>query len=198
MNDLKRSPITLLLCGLLAANLGLLWVQGAQLNRQHQTLRQLHSDIEDLADALDSYTNGDGGDGSDQGNGTDQDRDGNLWAPARHRARASHALVRARYQDPDAAPQAQGSSSAPAHPAEQDQMDQGRKDIEDANKSARDAIAKAREDQSKLSISENYRKGQEERAEQEARYEWTRWVWAALGLLIIAFLVRAWIIKRGQ
>lgn len=193
MNDLKRSPITLLLCGLLAANLGLLWVQGAQLNRQHQTLRQLHSDIEDLTDALDSYTNGDG---SDPGDGTYQDSEGNPWAPAaRRHAHAARALVRARYQDPDAAP---SNGSSPAHPAEQDQMDQGRKDMEDANKSARDAIAKAREDQSKLSIEENYRKGQQERAEQEARYEWTRWVWAALGLLIVAFLVRAWIIKRGQ
>ena len=76
-------------------------------------------------------------------------------------------------------------------------MDQGRKDIEDANKSARDAVAKAREDQHKLSISENYRKGQEERKVQEAQYEWTRWVWAALAFLILAFAVRAWVIKRN-
>ena len=194
MNDLKRSPVMLVLCGLLAANLGLLWVQGAQLNRQHETLRQLHSDIEDLTDALDSYTNGDG---SDPGDGTYQDSEGNPWAPAaRRRAHAARALVRARFQDPDA-PQAQGS--APARPpAEQDGMDQGRKDIEDANKSARDAVAKAREDQSKLSIEENYRKGQEERKVQEAQYAWTRWVWLGLGVLVLVFILRAWIIKRGQ
>ena len=186
----SKSPISFLLGALLAANLGLLWVQGAQLNRQHDTLRQLHSDIEDLTDALDAYTNGDGG--SDSQDGT-QDGGGAVWAPAaRHHARPHADLVRARYQEP------QSSSAQPANPpAEQDQMDQGRKDIEDANKSARDAVAKAREDQHKLSISENYRKGQEERKVQEAQYEWTRWVWAALAFLILAFAVRAWIIRRN-
>jgi hypothetical protein len=189
----SKSPISFLLGALLAANLGLLWVQGAQLNRQHDTLRQLHSDIEDLTDALDAYTNGDGGDGSSDS----QDGSGAVWAPAsRHHARRHANLLRASYQDPDAAPQS--SPPPPANPpAEQDPMDQGRKDAEDANKSARDAVAKAREDQHKLSISENYRKGQEERKIQEAQYEWTRWVWAALGFLILAFAVRAWIIKRN-
>jgi hypothetical protein len=185
----SKSPATLLLAGLLAANLGLLWVQGAQLNRQHDTLRELHGDIEDLTDALDAYTNGDGGDSS----GGSQDGSGAVWAPAaRRHARPHAALVRARYQE------SQSSSAQPANPpAEQDQMDQGRKDMEDANKSARDAVAKAREDQHKLSISENYRKGQEERKIQEAQYEWTRWVWAALAFLIVAFGIRAWIIKRN-
>lgn len=192
MNAPQKSPITLLLAGLLAANLGLLWVQGAQLNRQHQVLTQIHSDIQDLADSMDAYTNGDNG---DQGDGTYQDKDGNVWAPARHRPHASHALVRARYQDPDAAP---SNSSTPAHPAEQDQMDQGLKDIQDTKKANLDAVAKARDDQEKLSISENYRKGQEERKIQEAQYAWTRWVWLGLGVLVLVFLGRAWVIKRGQ
>ncbi len=184
----SKSPITLLIGGLLAANLGLLWVQGAQLNRQHDTLRQLHTDIEELTDALDAYTNGDNGDSGDSQDGT-----GAVWAPAaRRHARPHAALLRARYQEPSS------SSLQPANPpAEQEQMDQGRKDMEDANKSARDAVAKAREDQHKLSISENYRKGQEERNIQEAQYAWTRWVWAALAFLILAFAARAWIIKRN-
>ena len=195
MNEPKRSPVTLLLTGLLAANLGLLWVQGAQLNRQHQALTQIHTDIQDLADSIDAYTNGDGGDQGD--GGAYQDGEGNLWAPARHRhhARASHHWVRASFQDPDAAP-AQSSSSAPAQ--KPDAMDQGRKDQQDANRSALDAVAKARDTQSKLSIEENYRKGQEERKIQEAQYAWTRWVWLGLGALVVVFLIRAWIIKRGQ
>ncbi|HET6329692.1 MAG TPA: hypothetical protein VFF76_02800 [Holophagaceae bacterium] len=182
----SKSPVPFLLGGLLAANLGLLWIQGAQLNRQHDTLRQIHTDIEELTDALDAYTNGDS-------SGDSQDGSGAVWAPAsRVHARRHAALVHARYQEP------QPGSAQPANPpAEQDQMDQGRKDIEDANKSARDAVAKAREDQHKLSISENYRKGQEERKIQEAQYAWTRWVWAALAFLILAFAVRAWIIKRN-
>lgn len=185
MNASRQSPVTLLLAGLLAANLGLLWVQGAQLNRQHDTLRQLHSDIADLTDALDAYANS-----GDDGSGDPQDDGGTVWAPASRSHHPRHGnLVRARYQEPAT------SSSNP--PAEQDGMDQGRKDIEDANKSARDAVAKAREDQEKLSISENYRKGQEERKVQEAQYAWTRWVWAALAFLILAFAVRAWIIKRN-
>src|SRR6185437_7536873 len=175
----QRSSITWILAALLAANLGLLWVQGAQLNRQHQSLRQLHSDIEDLADALDAYTNGDnGGDNGDGGN-SQQDGDGAVWAPARHPARAHRArLVRAGFQDPDAAT---SSSPQPAPNGDQDMMAAGRKDQEDANKSVAAARAKAREDVEKLSISENYRKGQEERKIQEAQYEWTRWVWAGLG-----------------
>lgn len=195
MNARRQSPIALFLGGLLAANLGLLWVQGAQLNRQHDTLRQLHSDIADLTDALDAYANG-----GDDGSGDPQDNGGAVWAPATRRqdrqGRHHATLIRARYQEPDAAPQS--SSAQPANPpAEQDQMDQGRKDMEDANKSARDAIAKARDDQQKLSIEENYRKGQEERKVQEAQYAWTRWVWAALAFLIVAFAVRAWIIKKN-
>ena len=196
MNAPQRSSITWLLACLLAANLGLLWVQGAQLNRQHQSLRQLHTDIEDLADAIDAYTNGDNGDSGDGGN-SQQGGDANVWAPARHRVRPGHAprarLLQASFQDPDAAPQ---SSSQPAQ--EPDAMDQGRKDQIDANKSAKDAVAKARDTQEKLSISENYRKGQEERKIQEAQYEWTRWVWLGLGILVVVFLIRAWIIKRGQ
>jgi len=190
MNAQAKSPITLVLCGLLAANLGLLWVQGAQLNRQHDTLRQLHTDIEDLTDAIDSYANGDSGDGSDGY----QDGTGAVWAPARARHHRRHAprLQRASFQDP--APQ----SSSPNPPAEQDGMDQGRKDMEDANKSAKDAVAKARDDQQKLSISENYRKGQEERKIQEAQYAWTRWIWLGLGVLVLVFLGRAWVAKRSQ
>ena len=188
MNTPQRSPLMLLLAGLLAANLGLLWVQGAQLNRQHESLRQLHTDLEDLSDAIDAYTNGDNGDDSSQDGG------GATWAPARHHhAHAARHLVRASFQDPDAAA-ANGSS-----PAEKpDAMDQGLKDIQDTKKSNLDAVAKARDTQSKLSIEENYRKGQEERKVQEAQYEWTRWVWAALIFLALAFGIRAWIIKRGQ
>lgn len=190
MNAQAKSPMTLLLCGLLAANLGLLWVQGAQLNRQHDTLRQLHTDLEELTDAIDSYANGD----TDNGGDGYQDGIGAVWAPARHRRHPAPRLQRASLQDPAA----QSSSPSPGHPAEQDGMDQGRKDIEDANKSAREAVAKAREDQQKLSISENYRKGQEERQIQEAQYAWTRWIWLGLGVLVLVFLGRAWVAKRSQ
>ena len=190
-----RSPIMLVLCGLLAANLGLLWVQGAQLNRQHDTLRQLHTDIADLTDALDAYTNGDnsgdnGGNNGD-GSGGSQDGSGALWAPAHQRQAPGHRLIRARFQDP------QSSSTQPAPGGEPDMMDQGRKDQEDANKSARDAIAKARDDQEKLSISENYRKGQEERKVDAAQHAWERWATAAVVFLFLALLVRAWIIRRN-
>ena len=178
-----RSPFTLILVGLLAANLGLLWVQGAQLNRQHATLRQIHTDIEDLTDALDAYNNGDG---SDPGNGS-QDGDGAIWAPARHRqVRSHHALIRARYQEP--------TSSSQEPP---DAMDQARKEQEDANKSVAAARAKAHEDVEKLSISENYRKGQEERKLDAAQHAWGRWATAAVAFLFLAFIVRAWIIKRN-
>lgn len=178
----SKSPVTLLLGCLLAANLGLLWVQGAQLNRQHATLRQLHSDIEDLTDALDAYTNG--GDADD---GSNQDG-GSVWAPAvRQTPHHRRTLVHTRFQE----------SSTPQAPAEQDSMDQGRKDQEDANKSARDAIAKARDDQEKLSISENYRKGQEERKVDAAQHAWARWATAAVAFLFLALLIRAWIIRRN-
>ncbi|HEU4952399.1 MAG TPA: hypothetical protein VFT46_10630 [Holophagaceae bacterium] len=193
MNDgtrQSRSPMLVVLTALLAANLGLLWVQGAQLNRQHESLRQLHTDLQDLTDALDAYANS----GDDSGDDAAPEGDGAQWAPAarHHRIHPRRGrLLRASLQEPPS------SSPAPA-PAEQDGLDQGRKDIEDANKSARDAIAKAREDQEKLSISENYRKGQEERKIQEAQYAWTRWVWLGLGVLILVFLGRAWVIKRGQ
>ncbi len=179
MPEKPRSSLTWLLAAFLGAQLGLLWLHGALLHRQQAQLTQIHEDLQDLADAMDSQNNGDAG---DQG-------DGNDWAPAGHhmRSRAHGRYARARRQE------AQGEDK----PKEKgDEMDQATKDIEDTKKSNQDAVAKARQRQSQLSIEENYKKGQQQREVQEAQYEWTRWVWLALIVLAAAFGIRAYV-KRN-
>ena len=175
MSEQPRSPLTWFIAALLVAQLGLLWLHGALLHRQQAQLVQLHEDIQDLADALDAQTEGDSGD-----NGDNSD-----WAPAHargHHARLRRAHLRLRQEEPKA-PENRDSDAA---------EEAQRKELEASRQSGKEAVAKGRDLNQKLSIQENYRKGQEQRAVQEAKYEWTRWVWLAVFIVVLAFGVRAY------
>lgn len=165
----RRSALSWSIPLLLALQLGMLWIQGAQLHRQNQLLRALRSDVQDLADSLD--------------NGPDQadPQDGSDVLPL-HRLHTQPHLQRVALHtfqtDPDAASK------------------EAEKELEASRDSARKAVKEAREDQSKLSFADNARKAEEAQKLQGATNAWHRWSLAALGVLCLAWLIRAWLRRR--
>ena len=157
---------------LLTLQLGLIWIQGGLLHRQHRELQDLREDVLSLADALDQSLL--------QEPGTEQD-----VAPTHARERRlPRRLQRVRVLQ----------ESQTSRPAEEEE---GRKETEDSNKAARKAVQDAREVQSKLSIEENIRKAEEKKQVEAAQNTWQKWLWIALGAGVLAMAVRAWLRRRG-
>ena len=145
--------------------LGLLWIQGAQLYRQQEALQSLRLDIQELADVIDS------------GNSNGQGGDEGTWSPSRDRSRTGHhRLRRVALQEEEASKEL--------------------KDSRESQEAAKKAVKDAREVQQKLSISEAAKRAEEQEKIKAAEYEWTRWVWIGLGVVILALLVRAWLRRR--
>ncbi len=155
---------------LLTLQLGLLWIQGAQLHRQNQLLRALRSDVQDLADSLDN--------GPDQADPQDGRDTLPLHRPDSAQPRLQRVALRTFQADPDAASK------------------EAEKELEASRESAKKAVKEAREDQSKLSFTDNARKAEEARKLQGATNAWQRWSLAALGVLCLAWIVRAWLRRR--
>ena len=78
----------------------------------------------------------------------------------------------------------------------QEEQDPAAKELEATRESARKAVQEAREARSKLSIEENARKAEEARKIRGATDTWQRWAWAAIGLLCLAWVVRAYLRRR--
>ncbi len=164
----RRSALSWVIPLLLSLQLGMLWIQGVQLHRQNQLIRDLRGDIQDLADSLDSSQ-----DSSDA-----QDDTGVV--PLRHPRPPRSRIQRAAVLDLQ----------------EEQQPDDARKDLEASRDSARKAVKEAREDQAKLSLQENARKAEEARKAQGATAAWQTWSLAALGLVVLALLARAYLRNR--
>ncbi len=158
--------------GLLVAQLGLAWVQGRLLHRQHQDILGLREDIQGLTDSLDQGTSG----GAEE--------EGSL-SPARGRrmGRRAHRLERVAYI----------SQEEPSDPAEQ----AAKKDLEASKQSAQQAVKDAREVQQKLSITENIRKAEEKAKLEKAQNAWQKWIWIGLGMGLLALVLRSWLRRRG-
>lgn len=150
----------------LALQLGLLWIQGAQLHRQNQVLQGLREDIQALTESLDSNPSA-----------TSSDDDGGAM-PARFQPR-------------------------PAPPRQvavlgvEEEQEAAARDLKASKDSAQKAIKDAREVQSKLSIEENIRKADEAQKVQAATSSWQRWVWAAMGLVVLALVIRSVLQRRS-
>lgn len=162
---------------LMSAQLVLLWVQGGLLHRQHQEIQDLREDIQGLAETLESS------DASDFGS------EGDL-APSRHLRHGHPRLQRVRrlQENPEATP-----TPTPTGASDETAL----KDIEASRASAKKAISDARDVQSKLSIEENIRKADEKSKIERAEHQWQKWIWAALGLGLVAMVVRGWLRRRG-
>lgn len=162
----RRSALRWLVPLLLSIQIGLLWIQGAQLHQQNQQLRDLRADVQDLADSLDS---------SQDEAGPQDDAD---VVPLRHRVHPHPRFERV------------------AVLGLQDEKDAAAEEIRATRDSERKAVKEAREAQSKISIEENARKAEEARKIQGATDRWQKWSLGALGLLCLAWLLRAWFRRR--
>lgn len=167
----RRSTLSWSIPLLLVLQLGMLWIQGAQLHQQNRLLRALRGDIQDLADSL------------DQGQVPEAPpQDGRDSLPLRQPlpapGRVQRVSLRTFQADPDTADQ------------------EARRDLEASRASARKAVQEAREDQSKLSIADNARRAEEARKSKGALDAWQRASLAALGILVLAWLLRAWFRRR--
>ncbi len=152
---------------LLVLQLGLLWIQGVQLHQQNQLIGDLRSDIQDLADSLDS------------GQDSSQPQDDSDTVPLHHRLQRRPHLQR-----------------VATLRLQEDDQDAVAKELQATRDSEKKAVKDAREARSKISIEENARKAEEARKVQGATDTWQRWSWAALGLLGLAWIVRAWLRRR--
>jgi hypothetical protein len=162
----RRSALRWFVPLLLSLQLCLLWIQGAQLHQQNQQLSDLRADIQDLADSLDS--------GQDEA--APQEDPGAV--PLRHRTHPRPRLQRV------------------AVLGLQDEKDAASEEIRATRDSERKAVKEAREAQAKLSIEENARKAEEAKKIQGATNQWQKWSLAAVGLLCLAWLLRAWFRRR--
>ncbi|MCE1228959.1 MAG: hypothetical protein LWX11_05680 [Firmicutes bacterium] len=159
---------------MLGLQMGLLWLQGRLLHRQHQELVDLRSDVQYLAESLDAALGAEVEEGS--------------YVPMHRlqRGRKGHALVRAAV-----------SSDPPQEPASNPPQDPAIKELEEARASAQKAVKDAREVQSKLSFEENARKAEEKAKLEAAQRKGIRWHYIALGVGVLALIVRVWLRRRG-
>jgi hypothetical protein len=75
--------------------------------------------------------------------------------------------------------------------------DPAQKDLQDSRTSAQNAVGRAREVRSRLSIEENIRKAEEQAKVEESATSWRKWLWAALGAGLLAVGIRSWLRRRG-
>ncbi len=94
---MKLRTLLSLLVAVSILQLGLLWIQGAQLYRQQETLQALRLDIQELADVIES--------------GNAQGGEEGHWSPSRHRARQGR-LHPVALQDDEAAKELKESREA--------------------------------------------------------------------------------------
>jgi ElaB/YqjD/DUF883 family membrane-anchored ribosome-binding protein len=170
MSDPPTTPSWLapVVVTLLVMQLGLAWVQGSLLHRQHQDLLDLREDVQVLTDTLEEAL------------WQEEDYEDSA-APAQHGRRHSLRRVRAmRAQDPP--------------PAEEDPA---QKELRESAESAQKAVKKARATQSQLSFEENARKAEEKAQVAEAERGWRTWLLVALVAGLLAWVVRAWLQRRG-
>ena len=153
---------------LLTAQVGLLWLQGTMLERQHGVLQSLRQDMQDLTESLDEF----------QGNfdpGADEHA-----RPSSHRMRRHQPLQRVRLQQEP-----------------QEEKDPIRKELEDSRKSEKEAVEKARDVRSKLSIEENARKADEKAKIEAETHKYRPLIWIGVAVGLLAMFLRSWMRNRG-
>lgn len=175
------------LVAVLAAQVGLLWLHGGLLNRQHSELQAMRLDIQDLTDALDNSAS-DHEQAPEQGSfqRASSDQSANRTYHRRHQRPRIQAICDVNFilQDTqDNAPEGQ---------------DPTMKDIQKTRDSEKKAIADARDIRQKLSIEENIRKADEKKKVEAATKSFYPIVYWAMGIGLLAFIVgRVWRARAG-
>lgn len=164
---MNRPTLRWTIPALLALQLAMLWIQGAQLHRQNQVLQALREDIQLLTESIE-----------------------NSQAPASYED--GGAAVPVAFL-PKPAPHQKHVAVLGV----QEEQEAAAKDLQATRESAQKAVKDAREAQSKLSLEENARKAEEAKKVQAATSSWRRWVYGALALVALALVARAVIQRRG-
>ncbi len=174
------------LVAVLTAQVGLLWLHGGLLNRQHGDLVAMRQDIQDLTEALDS---GAGYDAQTPEEGAYRPASGGNRAGRGHQHRQHprlQAVSHIRFVLQDA------QDNAP------DGQDPAMKEIQKSRDSAKKAVADSRDIQQKLSFEENARKAEEKKKVEAATNSFYPWVYAAMGIGLLAFIAgRVWRARAG-
>lgn len=164
---MRRSSLRWTVPALLVLQLGLLWLQGAQLHRQNQVLQGLREDLQALTDSLDF--------GAEEPLSEDEQPQAVPAGFLPHPKPQKRVAVLGVQEEQEAAA----------------------KELEASRESAQKAVKEARETRSKLSLEENARKADEAQKVQAATSTWQRWVWGALALVVLALGGRAVLQRRG-
>ncbi|HJW43390.1 MAG TPA: hypothetical protein VJ463_02970 [Geothrix sp.] len=167
---MRRSSLRWTIPAFLALQLGLLWIQGAQLHRQNQVLQGLREDIQALTESLDA------------GQGPVSGEDEGSAVPAGFL--------------PKGQPQERAQKKM-AVLGVQEEQEAAAKELQASRESAEKAVKEAKEARSKLSIEENAKKAEEARKVQEATGSWQRWAGWAVALVVLALVARAVLRRRG-
>jgi len=164
---MSRSSLRWTIPTLLALQLGLLYIQGAQIHRQNQVLQGLREDLQALAESIEN------------GQSTAAAEDDGAAVPAAFRPK-----------DP------QPPKKVAVLGVEEEEQ-AAAKELQASRESGQKAVKEAREVQSKLSLEENARKAEEARKVQAATNSWQRWVWGAFAFIALALVVRSVIRRRA-
>lgn len=82
------------------------------------------------------------------------------------------------------------------NPAPTDE-DPAQKELRESAQSGQNALQQAQEARSKLSLEEAARKAEEKAKVEEAESSWQKWMLVALGGGLLAWVIRAWLQRRG-
>jgi len=164
---MRRSSLRWTIPTILVLQLGLLWIQGAQLHRQNQVLEDLREDIQGLTESIEEGRSS-----------TSYDDEGAAAVPVRFQA----------HPEPKKKVAVLGI---------EEEQDPAAKELQASKDSAQKAVKEAREVQSKLSLEENARKVDEARKVQTATSSWQLWSWGAIALVVLALVTRSVIRRRA-
>jgi hypothetical protein len=156
---------------LLTLQVGLLWIHGSLIQRQHDDIQALRGDVQALADSLDQ----------------DQDDDDTTGAarPVRSPVGRHGRVRRVAFQQAPEPPRAAAEPPDPGDSA-------AAQELEAAKRSAQEAVAKARDTQEKMSIPENIRLADEKARLAAAGKHGPPWPWIGAGAAaVLALWVRA-------
>jgi hypothetical protein len=178
------------LVAVLAAQVGLLWLHGGLLNRQHSELRSLRQDIQELAEVLESHA-------EEQAQAPEE---GSFHpAASGRRANRTHLKHHKGHRHPLL------HVASPANFILQDAQDNApegqdptMKDIQKTRDSEKKAVSDARDIRQKLSIEENIRKADEKKKVEAATSNFYPLLYWATGIGLLAFIAgRVWRARAG-
>ena len=174
------------LVAVLTAQVGLLWLHGGLLNRQHREMQGMRQDIQDLTEALDSSVS-DTAPAPEEGSFRratfhQHSNRGQQYHRHPHLQTVSH-LNLILQDTQDNSPEGQ---------------DPTMKDLQKTRDSQKKAVADARDIRQKLSIEENIRKADEKKKVEAATSSFYPLVYWAMGIGLLAFVVgRVWRARAG-